>query len=133
MNFLRAELLQANAGEAVVKLGGSGETLRCAVDATRAKPGDAVTLGVRPEHLQAGGSGNALQCRVTFVESLGSMTYAYCSHPALDEVLTCAVPGDQPLAAGSTLALQVSPSRTYLFDAQGLAFTRTTQAHAHAA
>ncbi len=137
MNFLRGELLQASAGEALVKLAGSGETLRCAVDASRAKAGDVVTLGLRPEHLEAGGSAadgtNALQCRVTFVESLGSMTHAYCSHPALDEVLTCTVPGDQKLAAGSTLALQVPPTRTYLFDAQGVAFMRTTQAHAHAA
>ena len=35
-----------------------------------------VKQGVRPEHLRAGVSDNALQTKVTFVESLGSMTYA---------------------------------------------------------
>ena len=52
------------------------QTIRCAVDASAAKPGDAVKQGVRPEHLRAGVSDNALQTKVTFVESLGSMTYA---------------------------------------------------------
>ncbi len=140
MNFLRAELVQAGPEEAQVKLAGSGETLRCAVDASRARAGDAVTLGLRPEHLhaamaqQAGSApDNLLATRLTFVESLGSMTYAYCSHPALDEVLTCAVPGDQPLAAGRTLALQVPAAKTYLFDAEGRAFPRLQAVHAHAA
>ena len=118
MNFLDAELLQAGATEALVKVAGSGETLRCAVNASAARPGAAVKLGVRPEHLQAGAADNTLHTRVTFVEQLGSMTYAYCSHPALDDVLTCAVPGDQAMAAGSALPLHVPPARAYLFDAQ---------------
>jgi multiple sugar transport system ATP-binding protein len=65
-----------------------------------AKPGDAVKLGVRPEHLRAGEASNALATQVTFVESLGSMTYAYCSHPGVDDVLTCAVDGDRRVASG---------------------------------
>ncbi len=138
MNFLDAELLQASATEALVQVAGSGETLRCAVNASAARPGAAVKLGVRPEHLQAGGMDNALHTQVTFVEQLGSMTYAYCSHPALDEVLTCAVPGDHAIAAGSALPLHVPPAKAYLFDAQGRAFPRLPhrapqQAATHAA
>ena len=90
MNILPATLVQAEARGATVRLGG-GEIIRCAVDASAAKPGDAVRLGVRPEHLCAGVADNALQTTVTFVESLGSMTYAYCSNPGAEDVVTAAV------------------------------------------
>ena len=67
---------------------------------------------------------NALQTSVTFVESLGSMTYAYCSNPGLEDVLTCAVEGDTLVTAGQALPLAVPLNKTYLFDAQGRAFQR---------
>ncbi len=133
MNFLKATVLEASATHALVKLGG-GEQIRCAVDAARAKPGDAVTLGVRPEHLRAGEAANALQTQVTFVESLGSMTYAYCSNPGLEDVITCAVEGERPVRIGGVLPLGVPVHKAYLFDAQGQAFTRLQAAgHADAA
>jgi glycerol transport system ATP-binding protein len=81
-------------------------------------------LGVRPEHLHAGVADNALQTTVTFVESLGSMTYAYCSNPGLEDVITCAVEGERPVRTGSVLPLGVPVHKAYLFDAQGKAFTR---------
>jgi multiple sugar transport system ATP-binding protein len=116
-----------------VKLGG-GESIRCAVDASSAKLGDKVTLGVRPEHLRAGVPENALNTTVTFVESLGSMTYAYCSNPGLEDVITCAVEGDRRIEAGSVLPLAVPVEKTYLFDAQGSAFQRLAALeHRHAA
>ncbi len=123
MNIIDAVVQEAGAGGAVVQLKG-GETIRCAVDATAAKVGDAVKLGVRPEHLRAGVAHNALATTVTFVESLGSMTYAYCSHPAVDEVITCALEGDRRVAAGEALPLAVPPEKAYLFDAAGKAFRR---------
>jgi multiple sugar transport system ATP-binding protein len=133
MNFIAATVVEAAAGGAGVKLRG-GELIRCAVDAHAAKPGDKVTLGVRPEHLQAGVSENALQTAVTFVESLGSMTYAYCSHAGVDDVLTCAVEGDRRIGSGDALPLGVPVGKTYLFDAEGHAFPRLAAAeHRHAA
>ena len=123
MNFLQASVLEASASGATVKLGG-GEVIRCAVDAARAHVGDKVQLGVRPEHLRAGVADNALQTQVTFVESLGSMTYAYCSNPGLEDVITCAVEGDKPVQVGSALPLAVPVHKAYLFDAQGVAFQR---------
>ena len=62
------------------------------------------------------------------------MTYAYCSHPAVDDVITCAVEGDRPIAGGAALMLGVPVDKTYLFDAQGRAFQRrVAHARAHAA
>jgi multiple sugar transport system ATP-binding protein len=104
------------------------------VDAHSAKPGDKVQLGVRPEHLRAGVADNALQTTVTFVESLGSMTYAYCSNPGLEDVITCAVEGDRRISGGQALPLGVPVEKTYLFNAEGRAFVRLAAAeHRHAA
>ncbi len=123
MNIIDAVMQDASASGATVRLH-DGQTIRCAVDAGGAKAGDAVKLGVRPEHLRAGVAHNALATTVTFVESLGSMTYAYCSHPAVDDVITCAVEGERRLSSGSTLSLSVPPEKAYLFDAAGHAFRR---------
>ncbi len=133
MNFIGAVVAEAGASGATVKLAG-GEAIRCAVDASAAKAGDKVRLGVRPEHLRAGVAVNALATTVTFVESLGSMTYAYCSNPGLDDVITCAVEGDRRIASGDALALSVPVDKTYLFDADGRAFRRlAARPRAHAA
>ena len=139
MNFIDATVVEASSTGALVLLGG-GEHIRCAVDASAARAGDTVKLGVRPEHLRAGSADNALQTTVTFVESLGSMTYAYCSRPGhkpgsstatdsgLDDVVTCAVEGDRRVNGGQALALGVPEHKTYLFDASGRAFPREAPA-----
>ena len=127
MNFIKAAVVEASVSGALVKLGG-GELICCAVDASAAKPGEAVLFGVRPEHLRAGVSDNALNTTVTFVESLGSMTYAYCSNPGLEDVVTCAVEGDRAIAVGQPLPLSVPLGKTYLFNAEGRAFRRLINA-----
>jgi multiple sugar transport system ATP-binding protein len=124
MNLLDCTLVQAAADHAVVQVAVGGETLRCAVDARAAQPGAPLKLGVRPEHLLAGAAENTLATQVTFVESLGSMTYAYCSHPAVQDVLTCALQGSSRVHAGQPLALGVPADKTHLFDAQGRALPR---------
>jgi multiple sugar transport system ATP-binding protein len=123
MNIIDAVVHEAGPQGATVKLGG-GELIRCAVDAGAARPGDVVKLGVRPEHLRAGVASNALASTVTFVESLGSITYAYCSNTGAPDVITCALEGDRRVAAGEALALGVPAEKAYLFDASGRAFRR---------
>ncbi len=123
MNFLTATVVEASAAHAVVRLV-SGALVRCAVDAAAARPGDAVTLGIRPEHLRLDGAENRIDTTVTFVESLGSTTHAYCAYPGLDEPLTCELDGATRLRSGAALALSIPSAATYLFDATGRAFKR---------
>jgi multiple sugar transport system ATP-binding protein len=123
MNLIDGEVLQASSESATVRLGG-GEVIHCNVDAASASTGDKVKLGVRPEHLRAGVADNALRTQVTFVESLGSITYAYCSNPGSADVLTAAIDGQTRMRAGDPLLLGVPPEWAYLFDAQGRAFRR---------
>ena len=126
MNLLDAVLEEGSATQARVRLG-SGETLLAAVDASRAKRGDRVKLGLRPEHLRAvdaDNADNALATQVTFVEALGSMSYAYCNSPAHGDVITCVLGADQRVSVGQNLSLVLPPHKAYLFDEQGLAFPR---------
>jgi multiple sugar transport system ATP-binding protein len=123
MNFIAAELVAADAAGARIRLG-TGEVLECGVDAARGKPGDAVVLGVRPEHLRVDAPANAMHATVTFVERLGSSTQAYCTFPGAEDALTCTLDGQANVRDGQALALGVAPADTYLFDAQGLAFPR---------
>jgi multiple sugar transport system ATP-binding protein len=126
MNFLEATVVTCNADAAVVQLQ-TGAQIRCELDASRAKAGDNVTFGVRPEHLEVaapGQSDNVIATTVTFVESLGSTTHAYCDYPGVAETLVCELDGATRLKNGAALALAVPPSRTYLFDAHGKAFRR---------
>ncbi len=126
MNFLAATIVSAGADAAVVQLE-SGAQVRCEVDAARAGAGDKVTLGVRPEHFEAASAGqtnNVIAAAVTFVESLGSTTHAYCEYPGVAETLVCELDGATRLRNGAALSLAVPASRTYLFDADGKAFRR---------
>jgi multiple sugar transport system ATP-binding protein len=123
MNMLDGVVVEASERSAKVRLGG-GEVIDCLVNAATAKTGDAVKLGVRPEHLQAGVSGNALKTTVTFVESLGSITYAYCSNPGSPEVITAAVDGQTRVQNGDRMELGVPTEWAYLFDDKGQAFQR---------
>ncbi len=123
MNFILVELLQASAQEALVQLG-NGAQIRCEVDASRAKPGDKLTLGVRPEHLTTQGTENRIEVGVTFVENLGSTTHAYCDFPGMEEALTCELGGGTRVRAGTRLSLCLPAEKTYLFNATGQAMRR---------
>ena len=126
MNFLAATIVSADTNTALVQLE-TGAQIRCDVDAARASAGDKVTLGIRPEHFESASTGqtqNVIATTVTFVESLGSTTHAYCDYPGVAETLVCELDGATRLKNGAALALAFSPARAYLFDANGQAFRR---------
>ncbi|MBH9551770.1 ABC transporter ATP-binding protein [Inhella gelatinilytica] len=126
MNFIEGELALIKDDQVEVKLA-SGLRLRVRVDARRARVGEPVTLGIRPEHIRIGGPDNLLQGTVAFVESLGGTTFAYCPFPGVEEALTCQFEGRNGadrVRAGDTLDLHFPAEAIYLFDAQGQAFRR---------
>ena len=121
MNLLPVEIVEATASGATVRTA-AGETVRVAAAAEGARPGETVTLGVRPEHLAVAGDGDAIAGRVTFVETLGHATYAYLE--AGGAPLTVLLPGEARPAAGETLGLRIPAGQAHLFDARGEAFAR---------
>jgi len=123
MNFLAAEVVDANTAAVNVRLK-SGSMIRVEVDGSKAKRGDKVTLGIRPEHFDAAATSNVIEATLTFVESLGSTTHAYLAYPGVEDALTCDLGGHTLLAAGDMLKVGIPAGGCHLFDAQGLAFTR---------
>jgi multiple sugar transport system ATP-binding protein len=126
MNFIDAEIVEAGKDAARVQLA-SGAEIRCEVDASSARKGNKVKLGVRPEHFRAGGPSsaeNTIDTTVTFVESLGSTTHAYCAYPGVADALTAELDTEATPRDGDTLSLRVPADACYLFDQSGNAFRR---------
>ena len=123
MNFLAGEIVDADATGAQVRIG-SGAVLRAEVDAQRGAPGDRVTIGIRPEHIDRNEGPNRIEASVRFVESLGSMTFAYLDHEGLDDPLTWQLDGGAPMPEQGADAVRLPPAHLHLFDADGHAFER---------
>jgi multiple sugar transport system ATP-binding protein len=123
MNFIASELVEAGARSATVRLA-SGATIRTEVDASAGKPGDKVTLGVRPEHFEFGALSNTIEATVSFVESLGNTTHTYLDYPGVDEGLTCELGGHATVESGEQLKVGIPAPFCHLFDANGRAFKR---------
>ncbi len=81
--------------------------------------GAAVTLGLRPEHLQVASElAGCLTARVDFSEYLGGTQYLYCQ---LGDGQSLTVEHRSPtgIAAGEQVSLQFEPSKCRLFDEGG--------------
>jgi multiple sugar transport system ATP-binding protein len=124
MNFMSGRLLTGDSQSATVTVNG-GSALRVAVDASRLMTGEAVTLGIRPEHIVGGGQADQfLGCAVDLVERLGTTTYLY-ARLADETAVVAAVPGDSRAAAGDRIELGMPSGTMHLFDMHGDALPRT--------
>ncbi len=123
INLLSGEIEAADDTRARVRLA-SGEVVEVAVDASEARAGQSVTLGVRPEHLQAHATTNCLTVTVRFVESLGAVSYAYGVLNGGTEELTAQFGPDTPIASSQSLRLGVPAGAAFLFDAAGRAYKK---------
>jgi multiple sugar transport system ATP-binding protein len=126
INLIAAVVEQGDAEHADVRLT-SGESLRVEVDATSARIGDLVTVGIRSESFDTLGDVNAIDAKVKFVESLGSATFAYAALDGADEDLTIQLPGEAKVVPGEMLRLSAPPHACHLFDASGRAFRRLSR------
>jgi multiple sugar transport system ATP-binding protein len=124
MNLLAAEIEEAGARQAVVRLVPSGEAMTVAADARAASKGDQVTLGIRPEHFDVHAKANTVPLVTRFVEALGSTTLVYATVAGSETSVAVQLPGAFPIGAGETLRAGASPSACHLFDAEGRAFPR---------
>jgi multiple sugar transport system ATP-binding protein len=124
MNFLEGRIAGVTeSGVEVALHGGHKAKVRCKPDA-RALAGAPVTLGVRPEALDATGRGDtAIAGKLRVVERLGGDTYLYLS--ALDGTdITVHAPGDIVAAPGDRITIGFSADKCHLFHESGEAFER---------
>ncbi|WP_039789557.1 ABC transporter ATP-binding protein [Herbaspirillum huttiense] len=128
MNFLPAQVVNAQENGILIRLQHSEETLLVAAKG-QVQPGQQVTLGVRPEHMEIGSQGQyGITREVMLVERLGEQTYVHLDEPA-GQPLVAKAAGDAHIARGERLRVSVAPSCAYLFDQEGVALART-QVHA---
>ena len=125
MNFIPVELVSASEQQARVKLA-DGHEVSVAVDASALPAGTKLTLGVRPEHLQAGMArgDNELRGAVQVAEHLGDTTYLYVEVAGAQMPVVVRADPENPLAAGDIAHLGLQPQRCFLFDEQGRALPR---------
>ena len=125
MNFLAGELVAAHGGRAEVRLK-EGAVIGVAVDAQGLPAGSAVTVGVRPEHVDASGHApdNRVSGTVLFVEHLGECTYLHLQVAGMDDPFVVRAGADHPARAGERIAIGLPATRCHLFDAQGDACRR---------
>jgi multiple sugar transport system ATP-binding protein len=79
---------------------------------TRPQPGAAIELGIRPEHVEAGGD---LPAAVEMVEPMGSDQLAWLRLSS--QPLSMRLPADTPIASGQSLQLRLPADKLNLFDA----------------
>jgi multiple sugar transport system ATP-binding protein len=121
MNLLPGEIAAGTDNALTVRLADGSMVLAPAGDA---RPGDKVTLGMRPEHLLAGGGGDAeIRGQVVAVEHLGGETYIYLEHGGA-EPLVVKAGGDASAKVDEMLPIGVPAAACYLFDDSGQAFAR---------
>jgi multiple sugar transport system ATP-binding protein len=104
-----------------------GHTLTAAVDARHLKAGEAIQLGIRPEHvlLAQHGTGPAVNAQLQHIERLGDSSLLYVQATGQSSLSTVKVDGSVSMPAHTPLALHLLPEHLHVFDSQGLACART--------
>ena len=119
MNLVPATVLGADASGLAVELEG-GLRLTIPVDTGRAKAGDRVEVGIRPENTALG---DGLSMKVRVLERLGGVSITYCVTPS-GARFCAALPGDAAIAEGQTIGLTMNPADCHVFDAKGQVMRR---------
>ena len=116
MNFLKGRISELIDQSATVSLG-LGPKIDIAI-AERVNVGQAVTLGIRPEHivLTTDQSGDH-RARASLVEMLGSDTFIYLRDA--EETIVVRDSGGRRLKAGDAVAISFPPASCHLFNENG--------------
>src|SRR5690606_29428399 len=101
----------------VVELDMGGPRLTLSPRDGNAAVGDAVIVGVRPEHLAANYAG-ALTAQIASTEVLGAETVLHARTPS-GESLTATMRGILGAKAGETVRFDVADAFAHVFDAAG--------------
>ena len=102
-----------------------GQACTAAVSPAGLAVGDAVTIGVRPEHMQCGSG--PLSSTVKHIEALGEHSVVYAKLADSDKTVL-AKTGDERVAVGDTLALGMPGPALHVFRADGTAQRRLVRA-----
>jgi multiple sugar transport system ATP-binding protein len=119
MNFVPGTVESADADGACVRLS-DGKEVRAA---RRAIVGQAVTVGVRPEHLHPSDTG-PFTGAVELFERLGPLSFAHLGTRGAADTVVAQLPGDRRVTLGEVLTFAAPAEQVHLFDAAGSALPR---------
>ncbi|MGI9280033.1 MAG: ABC transporter ATP-binding protein [Endozoicomonas sp.] len=118
MNFLDVRVMEATEKSVTVALSG-GNQLTLDREGSRLKPGDDLTLGIRPEHIQLDRAGDAgMNLTLDVIENLGAQSYVHCSGSSIEKCIVL-VSGEVDMPAGSAIRIGLDAHNCHLFDQQG--------------
>ncbi len=86
------------------------------------QPGEAVILGLRPEHLMLEDGPNRIKLTADLSESLGGSTLIHGQTQPGGETVVLQVPGRRVLDKGETFTAGFDATQAYVFDQHGQAF-----------
>ena len=124
MNLLASTVAAVTPGGVAVALP-SGAQVAVAAEPGSVRPGDPVTLGIRPEGLRPDPDGTVAGT-VRLVERLGGLTLLHVASPA-DGAIIVQTGGADATAVQQPVRLAVDPASCHLFDAAGQALPRSTR------
>ena len=113
MNIISSKILSSNDNSTEVDLFGSSKII-IPKTSTNSSDGDAIHIGVRPEHLLINEDADASwESKVFVVEKLGSGTFLYLEKDG--EPLVVQTEGDSNIKVGDTVKIGFTASRCHLF------------------
>ncbi len=120
MNFMQAEIIDSSPGEARVSVPDAPDhILRIPLrEGASVSKGQAVTVGIRPEHFLGTPEGPGLEVTIDVVENLGGIAYAYGTTNASQDMILKAE-SETPPRSGMTVTALVKDDYCHLFDDQG--------------
>ncbi|HET7882477.1 MAG TPA: sn-glycerol-3-phosphate ABC transporter ATP-binding protein UgpC [Acetobacteraceae bacterium] len=124
MNMLPARVAEVGETGATVELS-PGPRISVPVSPGTARPGDMVTLGIRPEGLR-NDPGGTIAATVSLIERLGGLTLLHV-RAAGDQAMTVQTEGSDPVRPHEQIRLAVDASACHLFDQSGQAFSHLVQ------
>ena len=120
MNFISTKITSKSGDKTEVDLMGSAK-ISIPKTSASASEGDAVELGIRPEHLTVNADGDgSWESKVFVVEKLGSGTFLYLEKDG--EPLVVETDGDSNIKVGGTVKVGFDAARCHLFDSSKQAF-----------
>jgi len=120
MNFVPGTVVAASGREVTVRLDEFGApVLALRARSERAKVGDAVSVGMRPEHFtEAATASAALTARAQVVEQLGGVSYVYATSESGTQVVV-QQRGHSAMASQAEVAFGIDPATVLLFEGNG--------------
>ena len=116
MNLMQA-VAEAGDDGGIVLVAGSQRVSLPAIDGV--KPGDNVTFGIRPEHMDIVDEADAdISAPVDLTEQLGGETYLFCTPEGLPQITVHQL-GQFPVHEGEMVHLRLQRDVMHLFDQDG--------------